>query len=93
MELLCWIEVDSSILIEVIVRPPSGGEMEDIFKFTLSSEPVETGVVDRENIEFTVQSQEEVGAFGGIFDNEVTMWILGGLFISIIVAFLMRKEA
>ena len=93
VELLCWIEVDSSILIEVIVRPPSGGEMGDTFKFTLSSEPVETGVVDRENIEFTVQSQEEVGAFGGIFDNEVTMWVLGGLFISIIVAFLMRKEA
>ena len=92
VDLLCWIDVDSSVLIEVIVRPPSGGEMEDKFKFTLSAEPIESGVVNRENIEFTVQSQEDIGPFGGVFDNEATIWILTGLIISIFVAFLMRPK-
>jgi len=91
-ELLCWIDVGASVLVEVIVRPPSGAEMEDTFKFTLSSEPVETGVVNRQNIEFTVESQQDTGLFGGALSNGTTMWIASGLVFSLLVAYLMRKK-
>jgi len=91
-ELLCWIDVDASVLVEVIVRPPSGAEMEDTFKFTLSSEPVETGVVNRQNIEFTVESQQDSGLFGGALSNGTTMWIASGLVFALLVAYLMRGK-
>jgi len=91
-ELLCWIDVDDSVLVEVIVRPPVDAEMEDTFKFTLSTEPVETGVVDRQNIEFTIQSKHDSGLFGGVLGNSTTTWIASGLVFSILIAFLMRKK-
>jgi hypothetical protein len=91
-ELLCWIDVGSSVLVEVNVLPPVNAEMEDTFKFTLSSEPVETGVVDRQNIEFTIQSKHDSGLFGGVLGNSTTTWIASGLVFSILVAFLMRKK-
>ena len=91
-ELLCWIDVDDSVLVEVIVRPPVDAEMEDTFKFTLSTEPVETGVVGRQNIEFTIQSKHDSGLFGGVLGNSTTTWIASGLVFSILIAFLMRKK-
>jgi hypothetical protein len=91
-ELLCWIDVDDSVLVEVIIRPPVDAEMEDTFKFTLSSEPVETGVVNRLNLEFTIQSKHDSGLFGGALGDNVNMWIASGLVFSILIAFLMRKK-
>jgi uncharacterized membrane protein len=92
VELVCWIDVDSSILIEVTVRPPSGAEIDDTFKFTLSSEPVETGVVDRQNLEFTVHGEQESGLFGSSLDSFTTSLIVSGLVISLLAAYLMRKK-
>lgn len=91
-ELVCWVDVDSSILIEVTVRPPSGAEMDDTFKFTLSSEPVETGVVDRQNLEFTVNGKQDSGLFGDALGSNTASLIASGLVISLLVAFLMRKK-
>jgi len=91
-DLVCWIDVDSSILIEVTVRPPSGAEMDDTFKFTLSSEPVETGVVDRQNLEFTIHGAQESGLFGDTLSSNSASLIAGGLVISVLVAYLMRKK-
>jgi hypothetical protein len=76
--LVCWIDVGSSVLVEVIIRPPVDAEMKDTFKFTLSSEPVETGVVDRQNIEFTIQSKHDSGFFGEVLGNNTNLWIASG---------------
>jgi hypothetical protein len=91
-EMLCWIDVDSSILIEVIVRPPSDAEMDDTFKFTLSSEPVETGVVDRQNLEFTVHGEQDSGLFGSALSSGPAPLIASGLVISLLIAYFMRKK-
>jgi len=91
-ELVCWIDVDSSVLIEVTVRPPNGAEMDDTFKFTLSSEPVETGVVDRQNLEFTVNGKQDSGLFGDALGSNAASLIASGLVISLLGAFLMRKK-
>ena len=92
VEMVCWIDVDSSVLIEVTVRPPSDAEMDDTFKFTLSSEPVETGVVDRQNLEFTVNGKQDSGLFGDALGSNTASLIASGLVISLLVAFLMRKK-
>ena len=91
-ELVCWIDVDSSVLIEVTVRPPSGAEMDDTFKFTLSSEPVETGVVDRQNLEFTVNGKQDSGLFGDALGSNTASLIASGLVISLLAAYFMRKK-
>lgn len=91
-EMVCWIDVDSSILLEVTVRPPSGAEMDDTFKFTLSSEPVETGVVDRQNLEFTIHGSQDSGLFGDTLSSNSASLIAGGLVISVLIAYLMRKK-
>ena len=91
-DLVCWIDVDSSVLIEVTVRPPSGAEMEDTFKFTLSSEPVETGVVDRQNIEFTIHGEQDSGLFGGALSSGPAPLIASGLVISLLAAYFLRKK-
>jgi uncharacterized membrane protein len=92
VEMVCWVDVDSSILIEVTIRPPSDAEMDDTFKFTLSSEPVETGVVDRQNLEFTIHGEQDAGLFGDTLSNNSTSLIASGLVISLLVAYLMRKK-
>lgn len=91
-DMVCWVDVDSSILIEVTIRPPSDAEMDDTFKFTLSSEPVETGVVDRQNLEFTIHGTQDSGLFGDTLSSNSTSLIASGLVISLLVAYLMRKK-
>jgi hypothetical protein len=91
-ELVCWVDVDSSVLIEVTVRPPNGAEMDDTFKFTLSSEPVETGVVDRQNLEFTVNGKQDSGLFGDALGSNTASLIASGLVISLLAAYFMRKK-
>jgi hypothetical protein len=91
-EMVCWIDVGSSILLEVTVRPPNDAEMDDTFKFTLSSEPVETGVVDRQNLEFTIHGAQDSGLFGDTLSSNSASLIAGGLVISVLIAYLMRKK-
>jgi len=92
VEMVCWIDVDSSVLIEVTVRPPSDAEMDDTFKFTLSSEPVETGVVDRQNLEFTIHGAQDSGLFGDALSSNSATLIASGLVISLLIAYFMRKK-
>lgn len=63
-EFTCWIDVGETITIDAVIRPPYSAEIEDTFKFTISAQPIETGVVDRENIEFEVLGQPSKGLFG-----------------------------
>jgi len=87
-DFICEIEVGQAIGIEVIIRTPVGAEVADIYKFTLSAEPVETGVVDRENIEFTVNGDADAGLFGlGIQSEHVTTGFYGlfGIIFAVLV--------
>jgi hypothetical protein len=77
-DLVCTIEVGQTIMVDVDVTPPFSAELEDTFKFTISAEPVETGVVDRENIEFEILGQPSKGLLGlGLSDQMVTSIGLG----------------
>ncbi|MFL2949013.1 MAG: NEW3 domain-containing protein [Candidatus Poseidoniaceae archaeon] len=60
----CWMDVGETVTIDVIVRPPFSAEIEDTFKFTISAEPIETGVVDRENIEIEILGVPSAGFLG-----------------------------
>ena len=40
------------------------GQMDDAYKFTVSAEPTETGVLDRQNIEFAAIGTAPEGVFG-----------------------------
>ena len=72
-EFTCDVDVGQTLQIVVTIRTPVGAEVADTYKFTLSAEPVETGVVDRVNIEFTVNGDVPAGLFGlGI--QEQTMY-------------------
>ena len=83
--LTCWLDVGESIGLEVNVRPSFDAEVEDNFTFTLSVEPIETGVIDRENIEFSVLGEPYAGAFGLGIQQE---HIKSGIYALIAVLFL-----
>ena len=90
-EFICELEVGQTIGIEVSIRTPDGAEVADTYKFTLSAEPVETGVVDRENIEFTVNGDVEQGLFGlGIQAKHMTTGLYG-LFIILFAGIVYRS--
>ena len=94
-DFICEIEVGQTIGIEVSIRTPDGAEVADTYKFTLSAEPVETGVVDRENIEFTVNGDVEQGLFGlGIQAKHMTTGLYGLivlLFVGIVYRSLIKR--
>ena len=85
-DFICEVEVGQTVSIEVTIRTPSGAKVADTYKFTLSAEPVETGVVDRVNIEFTVNGDVAPGLFGlGIQAKHLTNGFYG-LFIILFAA-------
>jgi len=63
-DLLCMADEGEQIFVNVTVRAPYGAEMDDLYKFTVSAEPTETGVLDRQNIEFAAQGMSPEGVFG-----------------------------
>ena len=85
--LLCTLDEGESIIITAKVNPPGGetAEVADSFKFTLSAEPTEIGLVGRENIELTVNGQPEEFALNSLITPKVLMVIgtlvLGGFAI------------
>tara|TARA_B100000700_G_scaffold328715_1_gene447517 strand:- start:6088 stop:8982 length:2895 start_codon:yes stop_codon:yes gene_type:complete len=75
--LLCTLDEGESIIITAKVNPPGGetAEVADSFKFTLSAEPTEIGLVGRENIELTVNGQPEEFALNSLITPKVLMGI------------------
>ncbi len=71
--LLCVLEEGETITITAKVTPPGGqtSEVEDSFKFTLSVEPTEVGLVGRENIELTVNGEPEQFALNSLITPNV----------------------
>ena len=86
----CEVEEGQTLQILVTIRTPVGAEVADTYKFTLSAEPVETGVVDRVNIEFTVNGDIPAGIFGLGIQEDTLSNVLVGLFMILITAFAYR---
>ena len=63
-DLVCSVNEGELLYVNVTVRAPYGAEMEDTYKFTVSAEPTETGVLDRQNIEFAAMGTPPEGVFG-----------------------------
>ena len=63
-DLLCMVDEGERLYVNVTIRAPYGAEMEDLYKFTVSAEPTETGVLDRQNIEFAAQGMPPEGVLG-----------------------------
>jgi hypothetical protein len=63
-DLLCMVDEGERLYVNVTIRAPYGAEMEDLYKFTVSAEPTETGVLDRQNIEFAAQGMPAEGVLG-----------------------------
>ncbi len=90
-DLLCWVEAGQSIPIEVSIRPPYQSEIDDIYKFTLSAEPVELEEIGRENIEFKVSGTSADNLLG--LDDRTTLSIVGGIVVLVLLgALLMRRR-
>jgi len=82
----CLVDVGETITIDVIVRPPFSAEIEDTFKFTVSAEPLETGVVDRENVEIEILGLPSKGFLGlGLSSEQVQ----SGFFIILVLPVLL----
>ena len=77
-EFICDLEVGQTIVIKLVVRPPSDAELANTLKFTLSAQPVETGVIDRENVEFAISGDVPSGLLSlGLESEEAVMYGLG----------------
>lgn len=63
-DFICDVDVGEVVPLRISVRPPFEIDIEDTFKFTISVQPIETGVVDRENIEFEVLGVPSKGLLG-----------------------------
>lgn len=90
-DLFCWVEAGESIPIEVSIRPPYQSEIDDIYKFTLSAEPVELEEIGRENIEFKVSGTSADNLLG--LDDRTTLSIVGSVVLLVLLgALLMRRR-
>ena len=90
-EFICDIDVGQTIVIKVTVKPPVGAEVSDTYKFTLSAEPVETGVVDRENVEFTITGEVSSNWLSLGFESEEVTVYGAGLVMALLVVFVLRS--
>ena len=87
-DFICDIEVGQTIGITVTVRTPSGAEIADTFKFTISAEPLETGVVDRENVELEIRGEPSKGLLGlGLSNEQIQTGFLALVLIPFLVIF------
>jgi hypothetical protein len=64
LDYICQVDVGEVVPLRINVRPPFETDIEDTFKFTISVQPSETGVIDRENIEFEVLGTPSKGFLG-----------------------------
>ena len=91
--LLCVLDEGETITITAKVTPPGGqtSEVEDSFKFTLSVEPTEVGLVGRENIELTVNGQPEQFALNSLITPNV-LFTLAAIVLAGLAYLAIRKR-
>lgn len=90
-ELVCTVDEGESVNVTVTIRPPFGAELEDTYKFTLSAEPSDTGVLDRQNMEFVVQGTPADGVLS-LANNTTVQAGAAGLILLLLVALLFRRR-
>ncbi|MCH1527591.1 MAG: hypothetical protein L7S49_05190 [Candidatus Poseidoniaceae archaeon] len=92
-QLLCTLDEGESVIITVRVNPPGGttAEVEDTFKFTLSAEPTEEGLVGRKNIELTVNGQPSEFALNSLITPN-TLYVLSGLVLVGFIVLALRRR-
>ena len=90
-DLLCTVNEGEILYVNVTVRAPYGAEMDDTYKFTVSAEPTETGVLDRQNIEFAAMGTAPEGVFG-LAPNLVAQVAGAVLVVLLIGAILSRRR-
>lgn len=90
-ELLCNVAEGASLNFTVDIRAPYDAEIEDTYRFTLSAEPTDTGVLDRQNMEFVVEGSPSDGVLS--FANNTTIQAgAAGLLLLFLVALLLRRR-
>ena len=89
-EVICTLEPGEFTILEVKVRGPEEAELQDEYEFTLAAEPVETGIVNREVIEFNVMGDSPSGLFGY---SENTLILGGGAIVFfVLISLLLLRE-
>ena len=89
-DLLCTVNEGETLLVEVTVRAPYGAEMDDTYKFTVSAEPTETGVLDRQNIEFAAMGSAPEGVLG--LSNATVAQVAGAVLVVLLVAAVLSRR-
>ena len=90
-DLICMLDEGERLYINVTIRAPYGAELEDLYKFTVSAEPTETGVLDRQNIEFAAQGMPPEGVLG--ISNATMVQAAGALLVVLAIgAWLSRRK-
>jgi uncharacterized membrane protein len=89
-DLLCTVDEGDTLLVEVTVRAPYGAEMDDTYKFTVSAEPTETGVLDRQNIEFAAMGAAPEGVLG--LSNAMVAQVAGAVLVVLLVAAVLSRR-
>jgi len=89
-EILCMVDEGETLYVNVTVRAPYGAEMDDVYKFTVSAEPTETGVLDRQNIEFAVSGTPPEGVFG--LSEVMVAQVVGGVLVVLLIAAIITRR-
>ena len=82
-DLVCDVNEGEMLYVNVTVRAPYGAEMDDTYKFTVSAEPTETGVLDRQNIEFAAMGTAPEGVFG--LSPTLVAQVAGGVLVLLLL--------
>ena len=90
-ELMCTVDEGERLYVNVTVRAPYGAEIDDLYKFTLSAEPTETGVLDRQNIEFAAQGSAPDGVIS-LVNNTTVQAVAAGMLLLLALVAIIRKR-
>ena len=90
-DLVCMVGEGETLYVNVTVRAPYGAEMDDTYKFTISAEPTETGVLDRQNIEFAAMGTPPEGVFG--LSQEVVAQIAGAFLVVLFIGAILSRRS
>ena len=89
--LVCMVDEGETLYVNVTVRAPYGAEMDDTYKFTVSAEPTETGVLDRQNIEFAAMGSPAEGVLG--LSPEVVAQIAGAFLVVLFIGAILSRRS
>ena len=90
-DLVCVVDEGETLYVNVTVRAPYGAEMDDTYKFTVSAEPTETGVLDRQNIEFAAMGSPAEGVLG--LSQEVVAQIAGAFLVVLFIGAILSRRS